>query len=65
MEDPSDYSLYPPKWTMDTKKLTWLKQETPFPNHHLYVSKKNISISKVFMSTVQSGMILEPSNIEA
>ena len=58
MEDPSDYSLGLPKWYMDTTKLTCLKNETPFPNHHLYVNTKNVSNSKVFACLpVQSGMI--------
>lgn len=49
MEDPSDYSLGLPKWYMDTTKLTCLKKETPFPNHHLLVNKKKIcQIPKVF-----------------
>lgn len=67
MEDPSDYSLDLPKWYMDTTKLTCLKKETPFPNHHLYVNTKTMSNSKSFLvSTVQIWYDpSDPSDIEA
>lgn len=61
MEDPSDYSLGLPKWYMDTTKLTCLKKETPFPNHHLLVDKKKYVKFQKF-SHVYSTIWYDPSD---